>query len=212
MGSRRKEEDHKVFTTGQVAWICRVSPRTASKWFDGGVLHGFRVPMSKDRRVIRADLAAFMREYGIPADRLPGGEYGGGRVLVIGGDDVSARMSGVADHRGVPMAVTTVGSEFAAGASLRDCLPDIVVAVGGVVSTRLFPPSIRGVQGCERLPLVLVGDENTTEPDVRSAVEAGWSAVVCPDGEPLATVVGRWRSFMLSPEKKQARKSKSPAR
>ncbi|MFM7043497.1 MAG: response regulator, partial [Planctomycetaceae bacterium] len=26
----------KVFTTGQVAKICKVAPRTVSKWFDSG--------------------------------------------------------------------------------------------------------------------------------------------------------------------------------
>ena len=28
----------KVFTTGQVAKICKVAPRTVSKWFDSGRL------------------------------------------------------------------------------------------------------------------------------------------------------------------------------
>ena len=30
----------KVFTTGQVAKICKVAPRTVSKWFDSGRLRG----------------------------------------------------------------------------------------------------------------------------------------------------------------------------
>ncbi len=31
----------KVFTTGQVAKICKVAPRTVSKWFDSGRLRGY---------------------------------------------------------------------------------------------------------------------------------------------------------------------------
>src|SRR5262249_14744586 len=34
----------KVFTTGQVAKICKVAPRTVSKWFDSGRLRGYRIP------------------------------------------------------------------------------------------------------------------------------------------------------------------------
>ena len=34
----------KVFTTGQVAKICKVAPRTVSKWFDSGRLKGYRIP------------------------------------------------------------------------------------------------------------------------------------------------------------------------
>ena len=40
----------KVFTTGQVAKICKVAPRTVSKWFDTGRLRGYRIPGSQDRR------------------------------------------------------------------------------------------------------------------------------------------------------------------
>ena len=43
----------KVFTTGQVAKICKVAPRTVSKWFDSGRLKGYRIPGSQDRRIPR---------------------------------------------------------------------------------------------------------------------------------------------------------------
>src|SRR5262249_20909278 len=44
-------EMKKVFTTGQVAKICKVAPRTVSKWFDSGRLRGYRIPGSQDRRI-----------------------------------------------------------------------------------------------------------------------------------------------------------------
>jgi excisionase family DNA binding protein len=46
----------KVFTTGQVAKICKVAPRTVSKWFDSGRLRGYRIPGSQDRRIPREQL------------------------------------------------------------------------------------------------------------------------------------------------------------
>jgi excisionase family DNA binding protein len=58
----------ELFTTGEVARVCHVSPRTAQGWIDRGVLQGFRLPGgSKDRRVPRASLAKFLRESGMPA-------------------------------------------------------------------------------------------------------------------------------------------------
>ena len=50
----------KVFTTGQVAKICKVAPRTVSKWFDSGRLRGYRIPGSQDRRIPREHLLRFL--------------------------------------------------------------------------------------------------------------------------------------------------------
>ena len=49
-----------VLTTGQVAKICNVAPRTVSKWFDSGQLRGYRIPGSKDRRIPVQQLVRFM--------------------------------------------------------------------------------------------------------------------------------------------------------
>ena len=56
----------EVFTTGQVAKLCRVSSRTAAKWIDTNLLKGWRVPGGVDRRVARSDLIAFLARHGMP--------------------------------------------------------------------------------------------------------------------------------------------------
>jgi len=60
----------EVFTVGQVARICRVSSRTASKWFDLGLLKGYRIPGSRDRRIPRSALVAFIESSGMPPEYL----------------------------------------------------------------------------------------------------------------------------------------------
>lgn len=60
------------FTTGQVAKLLRVSPRTVGKWMDKGMLTGHRIPGSDHRRFMRADLAAFVAEHKLPVT-LPDG-------------------------------------------------------------------------------------------------------------------------------------------
>jgi len=53
-------------TTGVVANICNVAPRTVSQWFDKGLLTGYRIPGSLDRRIPIAELARFMAAHNIP--------------------------------------------------------------------------------------------------------------------------------------------------
>ncbi len=59
-----------IFTVGQVAKICKVAPRTVSKWFDAGRLRGYRIPGSQDRRIPREHLICFLKEHGMPLNGL----------------------------------------------------------------------------------------------------------------------------------------------
>ncbi len=74
----------KVFTTGQVAKICQVAPRTVSKWFDSGKLRGYRIPGSQDRRIPRDQLIRFLKENGMPLGALE--EEGWHKILIIGAE------------------------------------------------------------------------------------------------------------------------------
>ncbi|MGD9691812.1 MAG: response regulator [Phycisphaerales bacterium] len=69
-----------VLTTGEVAKVCNVAPRTVSKWFDSGQLKGYRIPGSKDRRIPLNHLIKFMKDHGIPMDGLQTGQT---RVLIV---------------------------------------------------------------------------------------------------------------------------------
>lgn len=73
-----------ILTTGEVAKICNVAPRTVSKWFDSGQLRGYRIPGSKDRRIPLSGLVKFMKQHAIPMDGLQSGKT---RVLIV--DDES---------------------------------------------------------------------------------------------------------------------------
>ena len=69
-----------ILTTGEVARICNVAPRTVSKWFDSGQLRGYRIPGSKDRRIPLNALIRFMKNHSIPLDGLMSGQT---RVLLV---------------------------------------------------------------------------------------------------------------------------------
>ncbi len=74
----------EVLTTGQVAKICNVAPRTVSKWFDNGQLRGYRIPGSKDRRIPLSQLIRFMRAYDMPLDGLDTGQT---HLLIVDSDE-----------------------------------------------------------------------------------------------------------------------------
>lgn len=69
-----------VLTTGEVAKLCNVAPRTVTKWFDSGQLKGYRIPGSRDRRIPTSELIRFMKAHNMPTDALEKGQM---RVLII---------------------------------------------------------------------------------------------------------------------------------
>jgi excisionase family DNA binding protein len=118
----RTAQRKDVLTTGQVARICQVAPRTVSKWFDQGQLRGYRIPGSRDRRIPVAQLVAFMRANGIPLTGLDGGVS---RVLVIG----TGAPTDLTDEAAVRnrLEVRSAANGFEAGVVAQQFRPHVVV-------------------------------------------------------------------------------------
>ena len=113
-----------VLTTGDVAKICNVAPRTVSKWFDTGQLRGYRIPGSKDRRIPVDQLERFMRAHGMP---LNGIENGRMRILILDGDDAFAASLKDVLVRTDGFEVATASSALEAGAAAAELKPQVVL-------------------------------------------------------------------------------------
>jgi len=113
-----------VLTTGDVAKICNVAPRTVSKWFDSGQLKGYRIPGSKDRRIPVSELICFMKAHNMPATALPVGKV---RVLIV--DSNGEATSALADalRTKANYEVQTVRSNFETGALAQKFAPHILL-------------------------------------------------------------------------------------
>ncbi len=119
--THRKE----VLTTGEVAKICHVAPRTVSKWFDSGKLRGYRIPGSRDRRIPLDQLVAFMRAHGIPLDGLDGGTC---RILIMNGGGSSQQQNLVQSLNEIERyEVRSVENGFEAGVSAQEFRPHVIV-------------------------------------------------------------------------------------
>jgi len=113
-----------VLTTGQVAKICNVAPRTVSKWFDSGQLRGYRIPGSKDRRIPVHQLVRFMKAHGMPLEGL---ETGQTRVLVVEDEQDLVHLLQRALSEEAGYEVRTAGSMFEAGVEAGIFKPHVVL-------------------------------------------------------------------------------------
>jgi two-component system response regulator RpaA len=113
-----------VLTTGDVAKICNVAPRTVSKWFDSGQLHGYRIPGSKDRRIPVNELIRFMKANNMPTDILPVGKI---RVLIV--DSENGSKSPITDALAVRggYEIQSVCNGFDAGAAAQRFAPHVIL-------------------------------------------------------------------------------------
>jgi excisionase family DNA binding protein len=113
-----------VLTTGDVAKICHVAPRTVSKWFDNGQLKGYRIPGSKDRRIPVSELVRFMKIHNMPTSALPVGKI---RVIIADSNDKTA--SALADvlQSEADYEVKTVKSNFGTGAIVHKFAPHVLL-------------------------------------------------------------------------------------
>jgi len=113
----------EVLTTGEVARLCGVAPRTVSKWFDAGQLRGYKIPGSRDRRIPRDSLVRFMRAHGIPLRGLDGALT---RVLFIDGEYQTADLMRVALEHDFDYEVQIAVSVFEAGLVARQFRPHVI--------------------------------------------------------------------------------------
>ncbi len=119
--------DHRnkeVFTTGEVAQICKVSQQTVIRCFDSGRLKGFRVPGSRFRRIPRDSLIAFMKNNGIPLNHLDNGKR---RVLVVDDDLAIIEMFSELLERDGRFEVRTACTGFEAGTVTEQFSPDVML-------------------------------------------------------------------------------------
>jgi two-component system, OmpR family, response regulator RpaA len=117
------EKKKDVLTTGQVAKICNVAPRTVSKWFDSGQLRGYRIPGSKDRRIPLSQLVRFMRAHGIPLNGLDGGTM---RVLLVDNEEERNNLIKEALEKDGRYEVRTAECGFDAGLIAEQFHPHVI--------------------------------------------------------------------------------------
>jgi excisionase family DNA binding protein len=135
--------DKEVLTTGEVAKICNVAPRTVSKWFDSGALKGYRIPGSRDRRIPSGELMKFMRAHGIPLEGINSGRT---RVLIVDGErEVVDTLEKILTEQ-TSYDIRTASSAFAAGMECEKFKPHVLLLdlhLGSDSDAKAFAENVR---------------------------------------------------------------------
>lgn len=179
-----------VCTTGEVARLCRVSPKKAAQWFDSGLLGGYRLPGSTDRRVPRESLAQFMRENGFPMGELE--DFGVYRVLLAGPADLAfagqlALLLGEADG----YRLTLAADAFAAGLAIGEGALAAAVfdhALGRSVALAMAR-TLACREASEGTLLIALANEDESPAGLKKLAAIGCQSVYQKPADPAAVAV-----------------------
>ena len=113
-----------VFTSGEVADICRASLQTVNRWLNARELKGYRPTKNADWRITRKELMIFMKDNGIPLEFITGDKI---KVLIV--DDeirlLKAIVRAFRDEERFQIEIAHSG--FSAGAKIEQFKPDVVI-------------------------------------------------------------------------------------
>jgi excisionase family DNA binding protein len=161
-----------VLTTGEVAKICNVAPRTVSKWFDSGALHGYRIPGSKDRRIPLNQLIRFMKHHGMPLNGLVTGCT---RVLIVDDEqDIVEVLEKILEDE-AKYEVEVAKGGFAAGVTAEKFRPHVIL-LDMHLSDIDAPEVARQVKKNSDLQLtkVIAMSGKLTEPEAQGLLASGF--------------------------------------
>jgi len=163
----------RVLTTGEVAKLCNVAPRTVSKWFDSGQLRGYRIPGSRDRRIPLEQLIRFMKAHGMPVEGLRAGPM---RVLLLDADRELTKSLAAALSK-QDYEVRTAGDGFEAGLLVGRFTPDVFVVdvTAGLVNERTVICQVRSEPDLKDMQVVATGT-NLSQGRQHALREAGFDA------------------------------------
>ena len=152
--------NNEVLTTGQVARICHVAPRTVSKWFDSGKLRGYRIPGSRDRRIPKNHLVAFMEAYEIPLDELDGHSC---KVMIFSPETPLELAAEFSDTDRFEVRIAENG--FEAGVLAEQFRPDVIIldALGQADEAAAICQNIRGTADLHSAKIIAACADMTDE-------------------------------------------------
>jgi excisionase family DNA binding protein len=170
-----------VLTTGDVAKICNVAPRTVSKWFDSGQLKGYRIPGSKDRRIPVSELIRFMKVHNMPATAFPVGKI---RVLVV--DSNAETASALADtlRTKADYEVQTVRSSFETGATAQKFAPHVLLVsllAEGIDATEICK-SIRDNEDLQTIKIIALASQ-LSDSESAALLQKGFDGCISKAGD-----------------------------
>jgi excisionase family DNA binding protein len=166
----------RVLTTGEVAKICSVAPRTVSKWFDSGQLNGYKIPGSKDRRIPVSELVRFMKEYNIPPANFFAGTL---RVLIAdsnkkGLEKLTEGLKAKADYQ-----IEAAQSNFQIGSAVQKFNPHVILInlLAGDIDSDNICKNIRASEELQTIKIVGIA-KKPSDAEIKELMKKGFDGIV----------------------------------
>ena len=171
----------RVYTTGQVAKLAKVAPRTVSKWFDSGDLKGYRIPGSLDRRIPYESLLDFFRRHNMPqAEELE--QSVKSRVLSVGLNGRGKLLE--TSITGEDVVLTQVDNTFEAGREVA-CTPyPLIVVFDSALGYSSVMDGIRHIKGngaLTKTAIVVIEGEDGSDGKLYDGSDAVFKEPFDPD-------------------------------
>jgi len=175
-----------VLTTGDVAKICNVAPRTVSKWFDSGQLKGYRIPGSKDRRIPLNELVRFMKAHNMPTEAIAAGKL---RVLVI--DSTEPAKTDLVDSLAARGSydVEAAYTSFETGAAIQRFAPHVVLInlLANGIDANGICRSIRGSEEYGTIKIIALANHLNAQ-EAGALMQKGFDGFVSDPSDVLEVV------------------------
>jgi len=165
-----------VLTTGDVAKICNVAPRTVSKWFDSGQLKGYRIPGSKDRRIPINELVRFMKTHNIPTTGL---KVGGIRIVIADSNEKEATNLADALRTKADYEVEIAKSAFEAGIMAQKFSPHVLLVnlLDKNIDAAEICRNIRKTEELQTIKLIAIANQ-LSESEAAALLQKGFDGYV----------------------------------
>ena len=165
-----------VLTTGDVAKICNVAPRTVSKWFDTGQLKGYRIPGSKDRRIPVNELMRFMKAHNMPAAAIPVGKI---RVLIADSNNNGASALAETLQNKADYEVQTVRTNFETGIAAHKFAPHVLLVslLADGIDTADICKNIRADEDLQTIKIIALANR-LSDPEAAALLQKGFDGYV----------------------------------
>jgi len=163
-----------VLTTGDVAKICNVAPRTVSKWFDSGQLKGYRIPGSRDRRIPVNELIRFMKQNNMPVPSLPADKM---RVVIVNGDTDSALANMLKEKS--DFEVRVVRNNFETGSEVQRFAPHVLLVnlLAKDIDAAEICRNIRADEELQTIKIIALANNLTTS-EATALIQKGFDGYV----------------------------------
>ena len=174
-----------VLTTGEVAKICNVAPRTVSKWFDTGQLKGYRIPGSKDRRIPATELMRFMKVHNMPLTELSLTKI---RVLLAQSDTKQAEVM-TSQLKQAGYEIKTADNEFKLGSLIQQFSPHVIIVSTNStgINAQQTCKNLRSDENFQTIKLIAAIDD-FNEQKQREFLQIGYDDCISSDAE-IETVI-----------------------